>query len=169
MVAPAPCLAYPSSSSLLWLPVCLDQRSVPLLRTSSPRSVLRDAHRADEFSLIAAYCACFVWLHLATAGWADCVFPLSDLDPAFKRASFLLSVPLSVGFSSSAASSAQTRPGDTAGAGGSALKRCRGGTARGVLSGMEWGGEREGGRGEAFEEERIPKPPREGREDEQFC
>ena len=34
----------------------------------------------------------------------------------------------------------------------------------GILSVMEGGRERE-----AFEEERIPKPPREGREDEQLC
>lgn len=70
-----------------------------------------------------------------------------DLDPSFKRALFLLSVPLSVGFASS-----------------SFLL----GSDEASVIPQGWGGRwREGERGrekeEAFEEERIPKPEGEGR------
>lgn len=149
--------------------VSLEQRGVPLLLTSSPRpaswaavSADRDTDGADEFSLIGAYCGCFM-LELVcllligcfvAALLCVCFIPPRRSGSCFQSALVLLSVPLSVGFSSSASSSAQTRPGDPVGW-GSALKTCRGRVAR---RDTFCDGGRERGRGGAFEEGRIPKP-----------
>lgn len=67
----------------------------------------RDADGPDEFSpVITTYCACFMHEAVCVLFQLARFIPLlrdgrEDLDSSFKRALFLLSVPLSVGFASS--------------------------------------------------------------------